>query len=380
LRLALPCILLIAACKNSTDNNPPTVAVKLELVGNFTSPVFLTSPPNDTARLFIVEQAGRVRIVRHDTTLARAFLDLRGRINTGGEEGLLSIAFHPQYAINGRCYVYFTDLSGDIRVVRYNVSPTDPDSADETTADTVLKVGHPGQSNHNGGQLQFGPDGMLFVGTGDGGGGGDPGNNGQNKHALLGKLLRLDVNGASGYAIPTDNPFSTDTTGAPEVWSYGLRNPWRFSFDRQTGDLYIGDVGQGEWEEVDVAPVGNQRGKGANYGWRIMEGNHCYPRDPCSSTGLVAPFAEYSHANGACTVVGGYVYRGRAIPALDGHYFYADYCNGVVTSFRFPDPLKIDWTSLLRPGNGVSSFGQDARGELYIVQLGGGVFRIVPAP
>ncbi|MGH7522079.1 MAG: PQQ-dependent sugar dehydrogenase [Gemmatimonadales bacterium] len=372
-------LLVIGACQSS-PTNPPTVAVELQLVGNFTSPVFLTSPPNDSARLFIVEQAGRVRIVRRDTTLARAFLDLRGRINAGGEEGLLSIAFDPQYAINGRFYVYFTDDAGDIRVVRYNVSATDADSADETTADTVLAVAHPGQANHNGGQLQFGRDGMLFIGTGDGGGGGDPDNNGQNKHTLLGKLLRLDVNGASGYAIPADNPFATDTTGAPEVWSYGLRNPWRFSFDRQTGDLYIGDVGQGEWEEVDVATVGNQRGKGANYGWSIMEGNHCYPSGPCSTTGLVAPFAEYSHANGACTVVGGYVYRGDAIPELDGHYFYADYCNGVVTSFHFPDPVKIDWTSLLRPGNGVSSFGQDARGELYIMQLGGGVFRIIPTP
>lgn len=378
----LPWLLLLAAgaaCKNSSANSPPDVAVALQRVGTFDSPVYLISPPGDTARLFIVEQDGRIRIVRNDTILARAFLDLRGRINTGGEEGLLSLAFHPQYSANGRCYVYFTDSRGDIRIVRYTVS-SDPDSADEATADTVLKIAHPGQSNHNGGQLQFGPDGMLWAGTGDGGGGGDPADNGQNKHALLGKLLRLDVTGDSGYAIPADNPGAADTSFAPEVWSYGLRNPWRFSFDRQTGDLYVGDVGQGAWEEVDIAPVASQRGRGANYGWNIMEGNHCYPSVPCSSTGLVPPFVEYSHASGACTVVGGYVYRGAALPALDGHYFFADYCNGAVTSVVFPDAATFDWTPVLRPGDFVSSFGQDAKGELYILQLGGPVYRIVPAP
>lgn len=378
MRLVLLFLVLVTACKSIADNNP-LVPVELQLVGTFASPVYLTSPPNDTARRFIVEQAGRVRISRHDTTLARAFLDLRGRISSGDERGLLSLAFHPLYATNGRFYVYFTDSNGDIRVVRYNVS-SDPDSADEATADTVLKVAHPGQANHNGGQLQFGNDGMLFVGTGDGGGGGDPDENAQNKHALLGKILRLDVNGASGYTIPSTNPFATDTSGAPEVWSYGLRNPWRFSFDRQTGDLYIGDVGQGDWEEVNVATVALQRGRGANYGWNIMEGNHCYPTGPCNTAGLVTPFVEYSHAFGACTVVGGYVYRGSAIPELDGHYFYADFCNGAVTSFKLPNPVTINWTSLLRPGNNVSSFGQDAKGELYIMQLGGGVYRIVPAP
>jgi len=339
------------------------------------SPIFLTAPPGDTTRLFIVEQAGRIVIVRNDTTLARPFFDIRGEIDAGGEEGLLSLAFHPQYASNGRFYVYFTDASSNIRVVRYNVS-SDPDSAVESTADTVLKVAHPGQTNHNGGQLQFGPDSMLWIATGDGGGSGDPNGNGQNKHALLGKLLRLDVSGASGYAIPGDNPFASDTSARPEIWAYGLRNPWRFSFDRQTGDLYIGDVGQNVWEEVDVAPA-PQRGKGANYGWDIMEGAHCFPSGPCTNPGVL-PFVEYQHAGGACSVSGGYVYRGSALPAIVGHYFYADYCTGDVTSVVYPNTAKVDWPQL--SGGNVSSFGQDAKGELYVVRLGGPVYRIVPAP
>ena len=375
------------ACSGFLDTPPPPPpppgAPSLQLVGNFVSPVALAAPPVDSARLFVVEQEGRVRVVRRDTTLARAFLDLRGRISNGGERGLLSLAFHPQYATNGRFYVYFTNPAGDIRVVRYNVS-SDPDSADEATADTVLKVAHPGQSNHNGGQLQFGLDGMLFAGTGDGGGGGDPLDNGQNKHALLGKLLRLDVNGANGYTIPADNPYATDMSGAPEVWAYGLRNPWRFSFDRQTGDLYLGDVGQVAWEEVNVSPVSGQRGRNANYGWNIMEGKHCYPADPtesCSKTGLVLPFFDYAHRSEPCggTVVGGYVYRGSALAQLRGTYFFADFCTGAVSSLSYPNPGRVDWPAL-RPGGNVSAFGEDARGEVYIVELSGAVYRIVPAP
>jgi len=257
--------------------------------------------------------------------------------------------------------------------VRYNVS-SDPDSADPATADTILSVPHPGATNHNGGQLQFGPDGMLFAGLGDGGTGGE---NAQNKHSLLGKLLRLDVSGASGYAIPTDNPFRTDTSAAPEVWSYGLRNPWRFSFDRTNGDLYIGDVGENRYEEVDVSPTAVQRGRGANFGWNTMEGKHCYPSDPCTSIGLV-PVVEYSHAFGACSITGGYVYRGSALPALAGHYFYADYCDGTIHSIDYPGNTNpADWTALLSPGTSISSFGQDNRGEIYILQLDGPVFRIV---
>ena len=372
----LSAVAIAIACSGATDNGPPPSM--LQLVDNFASPVYLTSPPNDSARLFIVEQGGTIVIRRHDTTLTRPFLDVRGQIDAGGERGLLSVAFDPNYATSGRFFVYFTNKSGDIRVVRYNVS-SDPDSADEATADTTLKVAHPGQSNHNGGQLQFGPDGMLWIGTGDGGGGGDPDGNGQDKHALLGKLLRLDVSGASGYTIPADNPFKNDTSASEEIWSYGLRNPWRFSFDRQTGDLYIGDVGQNAWEEVDVAPVAVQRGRGVNYGWNIMEGKHCYPGDPCTNPGQL-PWVDYQHVGGACSISGGYVYRGSAIPALVGHYLYADYCTGNVSSFAYPSATVVDRSAELRPGDGVSSFGQDARGELYILQLGGPVYKIVPGP
>ena len=373
---ALAAVALAVGCGNGTDNGG--LPGSLRLVDNFDNPVYLTSPVRDSARLFIVEQPGRIVIRRNDTTLARPFLDIRGRITYGGEQGLLSVAFDPDFATNRRFFVYFV-RNGDLRIVRYTAAASDPDSAVEATADTVLKIAHPGQSNHNGGQLQFGPDSMLWIGTGDGGGGGDPNRNGQNKHALLGKLLRLDVRGASGYTIPPDNPFATDTSARPEIWSYGLRNPWRFSFDRQTGDLYIADVGQNAWEEVDVAPAAVQRGRGSNYGWNIMEGTHCYPSGPCTNPGQL-PFAEYPHSGGACSISGGYVYRGTAIPSLTGTYLYADYCNGNVWGFAYPSASVTDLSAELRPGDGVSAFGQDARGELYILQLGGSVYKIVPSP
>jgi glucose/arabinose dehydrogenase len=384
MRALLPCLLLLAACNGFIDSAvpppPPPGVPTLSRVGNFAEPTYLTAAPGDSQRLFVVERQGTIRVLHHDTAQARPFLDLRGQIQTGFvEQGLLSMAFDPQYAANGRFFVYFTNPNGDIRIVRYKVS-SDRDSADEATADTILRVAHPGQSNHNGGQLQFGPDNMLWLGTGDGGGGGDPDGNGQNKHALLGKLLRLDVSGASGYTIPANNPFATDTSGAREVWSYGLRNPWRFSFDRQTGDLYIGDVGQNRYEEVDVSTTSAQRGRGVNFGWNIMEGLHCYPNDPCTTIGQL-PVVEYPHLGNACSITGGYVYRGSALPDLAGNYFYADYCDGSVHSIQYPtNTTPGDWTTLLSPGGSISGFGQDARGELYILQLTGPVWRIVPAP
>ena len=373
---------VLLACSNTTEP-PPASTPGLQLIsGALSSPVFVTSPPGDTLRLFVVEQGGRVRVFRRDSLLATPFLDLRGKISSGGERGLLSLAFHPQYATNGRFYVYFTDVNGDIRIVRYVVSP-DPNVANAVSTDTVLAVVHQPYSNHNGGSLVFGPDGKLYAGLGDGGSGGDPQGNGQNRHALLGKVLRLDVDGASGYTIPADNPFATDTSGAPEVWAYGLRNPWRFSFDRQTGDLYIADVGQNAWEEVDVAPTSGGRGKSANYGWNVMEGMHCYPSGTCNQTGLVQPLVEYGHTGGACSITGGYVYRGTRVSALAGLYLYADYCNGMVWSFRLVGGAATgarDWSPQLSPGGGVSSFGQDERGELYIMTLGGSLFRIVSVP
>ncbi len=381
MRALLPCLLLLSACNGFIDSTtpppPPPGTPTLALVGNFTNPVYLTAAPADTQRLFVVEKDGRVVVLHHDSIQARPFLDITSRVATSGEEGLLSIAFDPLYSTNGRFFVYFTNTNGDLRIVRYNVS-SDRDSADQATADTVLRVPHPGATNHNGGQLQFGPDGMLFAALGDGGTGGA---NGQNKHALLGKLLRLDVRGVSGYAIPADNPFATDTSGAREVWSYGLRNPWRFSFDRTNGDLYIGDVGETRFEEVDVSPTAVERGRGANFGWNIMEGNHCFPSDPCTTVGVL-PVVEYAHGFGTCAITGGYVYHGSALPVLDGYYFYADYCDGSVHSIRYPGNTTNpgDWSGLISPGSLISSFGQDARGELYILQLTGPVWRIVPGP
>ena len=373
-------LVVCTSCKGFLDVKQNQSSLpSLQLVGTFTNPVYVTAPPGDTARLFVIEQGGTIRVLHHDTVQARPFLNITAAVRSGGEQGLLSMAFDPLYATNGRFFVYFTNADSSIRVVRYSVS-NDPDSADQSTADTTIAIAHTLHSNHNGGQLQFGPDGMLWVGTGDGGGEGDPDGNGQNKRALLGKLLRLDVRGASGYAIPLANPSQSDTSFAPEVWAYGLRNPWRFSFDRQTGDLYIGDVGQNLYEEIDIAPAQFQRGPGANYGWNIMEGKHCYPSDPCTTTGAL-PIVEYSHVFGACAVTGGYVYRGKAVAALQGTYFYADYCDGSVHGIRWPDYLNPGMWTMLEPTGGlISSFGQDAQGELYIVQSGGQVWRIVSSP
>jgi len=382
----LSVLLLSLALKCGGDVTPPASgAPTLQLVSSqLVSPVFVTSPPGDTGRLFVVQQGGRVRIIRHDTLLATPFLNITGHITAGGERGLLSLAFHPLYATNRWFYVYYTNPVGDIRIVRYTASSADTNVADSLSGDTVLAVAHPGQANHNGGQLQFGPDGMLYAGLGDGGGANDLDTNAQNKHRLLGKLLRLDVDTASGYKIPADNPFATDTSARPEIWAYGLRNPWRFSFDRQTGDLYIADVGQNAWEEVNVAAAPG-RGAGANYGWNVMEGRHCRPGGPgtCNQTGLTLPVLEYGHTGGACSITGGYVYRGTRVPALVGLYLYADYCAGFIRSFRYAGGQATeqrDWTTNLNSNGSVSSFGQDQRGDVYVMTLGGSLYRIVPVP
>jgi len=381
-RRAVPLLLLAVSCGGGMTN-PPAGAPALQLVsGALSSPVHVSAPPGDTTRLFVVQQGGAVRVIRRDTLLATAFLNIAAHISAGGERGLLSLAFHPQYATNGWFYVYFTNPSCDLRVARYTLS-SDPNVADSLSGDTVLAVAHPGQSNHNGGQLVFGPDGKLYAGLGDGGGGGDPDTNAQNKGRLLGKILRLDVDAGSPYAIPPDNPFATDPNARPEIWALGLRNPWRFSFDRLTGDLYIADVGQNTWEEVDVATAASGRGAGVNFGWNVMEGRHCYPigTTTCSQAGLRLPVLEYSHNDG-CSITGGFVYRGTRVPQLIGHYLFSDYCTHFVRSFRLSHGLAFDlrdWTAVLDPGDNVSSFGEDARGEVYVVTLGGRLYRIVQA-
>lgn len=389
----LPLLLLIAACGNEPSAPPPPPpppppVVTLQQIGTFRQPTYLTAPPGDTARVLIAERAGRVLLRKSGVLQGRPFLDLRGRIDSTDENGLFSLAFDPQYAANRRFYAFYTSIGGDIRIVRYLVSATNPDSADGSQADTILAIPHPTAGfslpfgNHHGGQLQFGPlDGMLYVSLGDGGCCGDPQLNGQRKKTLNGKLLRIDVSGVTGYTVPPDNPYVADTSYAPEIWSWGFRNPWRFSFDRQTGDLYIGDIGDAAWEEIDAAPAPNA-GKGVNFGWSMYEGTHCY-HAPCSTSGISMPLVEYAHVSNNCSVTGGYVYRGTSVTSLIGHYFYGDLCSGFVGSFLLSNgqaTQQKNWTQPLSPGGGLVSFGEDARGELYMVLYGGGVYRIVPAP
>jgi len=339
-------------------------------------PLYLTAPAGDP-RLFIVEKGGTIRIVQNGALLPTPFLDISAEVSTGGEQGLLGLAFDPQFGSNGRFVVHYTDVAGDTRVSWFRVSP-DPNVADAASELSILGVDQP-FANHNGGQVRFGPDGYLYVMLGDGGGGSDPGNRAQSLADLLGSILRIQPLEGGGYSVPADNPF-TDTPGAlPEIWSYGLRNPWRVDFDPATGDLYIADVGQGAWEEVDVSPAAGGFGRGRNFGWRIMEGPDCFGVSSCDRDGLELPVVSYGHDSG-CSISGGFVYRGSAIPALQGHYFYADYCTGFVRSFRLENGAAADqysWPSL-EPGVGIPSFGRDAAGELYILGTNGVVYRIVP--
>jgi glucose/arabinose dehydrogenase len=335
------------------------------------SPVYLTSPASDP-RLFIVEQPGRVRIVASGQLLPTPFLDLTGRVRSGGERGLLSLAFHPDYASNRFLYVNYTDVNGNTRVERYRTG-ADPDRADPASARLLLQVTQP-FSNHNGGQLQFGPDGMLYVFMGDGGGAGDPLASGQDLSTLLGAVLRLDVDGGDPYAIPADNPFIGQPGARPEIWAFGLRNPWRASFDRSTGTLYIADVGQGRVEEINAAPG---TAAGLNYGWNVTEGSSCFLTDPCDTSGLTLPVAEYDHGQG-CSVTGGYVYRGSGIPEVAGHYFYSDFCAGFLRSFRLEGGIAVDPRTWASQGLGaVTSFGEDSAGELYVLSQDGRVVRLV---
>jgi glucose/arabinose dehydrogenase len=341
--------------------------------------LYVTAPPGDTSRIFVVQQNGVIRVIRHDTLLTTPFLNLTGRVGfDGGERGLLSMAFHPSYATNGYFYVDHTAGNGALTVVRYHVS-ADPNVADATSADTLLSIPHSTYANHNGGLVLFGPDGYLYIGTGDGGGGGDPFGSGQDSTVLLGKILRIDVNGAAPYAIPPTNPFVGRPPAAPEVWAYGLRNPWRFAFDRMTRDFYIADVGQNLWEEIDFAPASDAGGH--NYGWNKMEGMHCYPSGSgCVTTGLVPPVYEYGHGSD-CSITGGYVYRGTKLATLTGRYFFADYCGDWVRSLRMQGGAATDvqdHTSQFGAKTGITSFGEDARGELYLTRNNGEVYRIAP--
>lgn len=342
------------------------------IASGLVQPVALTHA-GDT-RLFITEQTGTIRVYDALGLRATPFLDIRSLVLSGGERGLLSVAFHPLYRDNGLFFVYYTNRNGDITIARYKVS-SDPNRADPASGSILLTIPHPSFANHNGGQLQFGPDGYLYIGTGDGGSGGDPNNHGQDLGQLLGKILRIDVDHGTPFAIPPSNPYFALSAARNEIWASGLRNPWRFSFDRATGDLWIADVGQNAYEEIDFQPATSIGGE--NYGWRRMEGLHCFnPSTNCTDPSFTMPVLEYSHVFGACSVTGGYRYRGTQVPSLKGAYLYGDYCAGTIWAARQSGAV---WTSnvLFSTTIDISSFGEDVSGELYVLDVASGiVYRI----
>jgi glucose/arabinose dehydrogenase len=350
--------------------------VRLNQIGNFSSPIYVAAPPGDTHRLFVVERAGRIRVMKDGRTLGTPFLDISSNVRTDGERGLLSMAFAPDYARSGLFYVYYTDRTGDILIQELHRSASDADRAGGGARD-VLTINHREFSNHDGGQLQFGPDGRLYAGVGDGGSEGDPRHHGQSLSTDFGKLLRLDPRrpgGGRGFGV-SGNPFVRRRGARPEIWAYGLRNPWRFSFDRGTGDLVIGDVGQDAWEEVDFARRGT--GRGANYGWSIFEGLHRYSGG--SARGLVMPRLEKSHGSGFCAITGGYVVRDRALTSLYGRYLYGDLCASALRSVKLGRAGGASGDRAV--GASVSqlvSFGEDASGHVYAVSLNGPVYRLAP--
>jgi glucose/arabinose dehydrogenase len=370
-------------------------------VGGFSQPLHITHAGDGSGRLFVVERAGRIRIVKNGQLVTTPFLNITGEVGDGdSEQGLLSVAFPPDYASKGYFYVDYTDNNGDTVIARYRIT-ANPDLADPNSEEVILAIDQP-YSNHNGGQLAFGPnDGYLYIGMGDGGSGGDPQNRAQNPASLLGKILRIDVEPAmptfpptttvsstvylplifgadvsSVYAVPPSNPYTQTSGYRGEIWALGVRNPWRFSFDRQTGDLYIGDVGQGNYEEIDYQPASS--GGGENYGWRIMEGLHCYNAQSCNMAGLTLPKVEYTHSLG-CSVTGGMVYRGQDYPSMQDIYFYGDYCSGRIWGLAFDGSA---WQSNLLEDTSfnISSFGEDEAGNVYVADYGGDIYMIVEQP
>jgi glucose/arabinose dehydrogenase len=345
------------------------------IVDGLNRPVGLANAGDGSGRLFVLEQPGFIRIIQDGNLLAEPFLDISARASCCGERGLLGLAFHPDYRATGYFYVNYTDRNGDTVIARFTVSE-DPNRALPESEKQLLQIAQP-YTNHNGGVVEFGPDGYLYLGLGDGGSGGDPQGYAQSLETLLGKILRLDVDSGDPYAIPADNPFASpqDERGLPEIWAYGLRNPWRFSFDRLTGDLFIGDVGQNAWEEINYLPAGSPGG--ANFGWNYFEGNHPFRGTPPPGLELVFPVAEYANPAQGCSVTGGVVYRGRSLPAWNGVYLYGDYCSGKVWGLiQHPDGT---WEEALLFDNvaRITSFGEDEDGEVYVVDHAGVVFQLV---
>ncbi len=388
LRLLLPAailsisILSVSCAQGRRKISPKASAVPLERAFphlSFTRPVDLQNAGDGTNRIFVVEQKGRILVFPNDqnTPQAKLFLDIVSRVkSTGNEEGLLGLAFHPDFRNNGYFFVDYTRPTtgagvSQTTISRFKVSAADPDAADPASETIILQITQP-YENHNGGQIVFGPDGFLYIAMGDGGSGGDPLGNGQNRKVLLGKILRIDVDHPSGgnaYGIPADNPFVGNLQGwREEIWTWGMRNPWRFSYDRETGRWWCGDVGQNLWEEVDILR------KGCNYGWNVMEGTHCYsPSTGCDTTGLTPPVLDYGRTLGAC-VTGGFVYRGAQAPALTGAYIYGDYVSGRVWALRYDGTRVTENTELIGTGN-ISSFGMDEKRELYLCEFDGRLYR-----
>jgi glucose/arabinose dehydrogenase len=366
----------LSACNSGSPT--PTGGFLVERVFpdlSFQEPTNLLQPDGTGDLMFVTEQRGIIyAFSANNPQQANMFLDITDRVNKGGnEEGLLGLAFDPDYQENGYFYVYYSADSPRRSVLsRFRLDQENTDVADPQSEVIVMEVAEP-YSNHNGGQLAFGPDGYLYVGLGDGGGGGDPDGNGQNLGTVLGSILRIDVSGLSGgYTIPADNPFVDSEGARAEIWAFGLRNPWRFSFDSETGLLWAGDVGQGSWEEIDVITGG------ANYGWNIMEGLHCYsPASGCNQSGLTLPIAEYDHSQGRCSITGGYVYRGDQIPSLQGYYIYGDYCSGDIRALAYDGSVVTENTLLAESGLSITSFGEDLAGTLYILDRAGGIYTLV---
>jgi glucose/arabinose dehydrogenase len=357
--------------EGQADLSWPDIALELRF-GGLKQPTHITHAGDGSNRIFVTEQRGRVLLVKNNQVVRKPFLDLTDRVSCCGERGLLSIVFPANYTGKKYFYVNYTDKAGDTVVARYRVTQ-DPDLADPKSEEVILTIKQP-YANHNGGQLAFGPGGYLYIGMGDGGSAGDPQGHGQNPSSLLGKMLRIDVeSGKRPYAVPPDNPFVNNKAYRPEIWATGLRNPWRFSFDRKTGDLFIADVGQNKYEEINVEPKGIKGGR--NYGWNVMEGLHCYATENCARSGLALPVAEYDHDKG-CSVTGGMSYRGKAYPQLQGVYFYGDYCSGRVWGLR---QSGAEWMNreLANSGLSISTFGEDEAGEIYVADYGkGNIYRI----
>ena len=379
LAAAVCCTLLLVGCgvrakaPTAVGGAARSAGLHLVRIGVFDQPTYITGAPGDTHRLFVVEKSGKIVVLVNGHRRSRLFLNITNSVNSSTEEqGLLSMAFAPNYASTGLFYVDYTSSNNDVHVVQYRRAGSDPNVADPRSAHNVLTIGHRRLNNHNGGQLQFGPDGDLYVGVGDGGSEGDPYNHGQNTDVLLGKLLRIRPLPHGGFAIPKGNPFVGKRGKRPAIWAYGLRNPWRFSFDRLTGALVIGDVGQDREEEVDYAARGT--GAGANYGWSIWEGDLRYKSGKAPHA--VFPVLVTKHSDGYCAIIGGYVVRDHALPNLHGRYVYGDLCKSQINSAKLSEGHATDKRATGLAVSNMSSFGEDTSGRIYAVSLSGPIYRI----